>query len=219
MGGFQKGENHPYYGKHFSEEHRQKISQANKGLKRSPEQIELIIKTLKEYRKTHKNHWLGRHHTKETRKKMSLSQVEYFKTHKNAKFGIPMSDSSKQKIAESRLKKGLSHKVLCLETGKEYISLRKASEDTKISRYTIARCCKGLQKSTKGFHFEYVNSEEVKSTSNGKSRKVICVETNKVYNSLADAGRDFGVDKGNIWQACQSDLTTVQGYHFKYYNE
>ena len=219
MGNHLKGANSPFYGKHFNEEHRRKIAEFNKNRIRSPEEIKMATNRLLEYMKTHPSPWLGKHHTEESRKKMSLSQVEYFKTHKNPRLGMSLSDFSKQKIAESRLEKGLSHRVLCLETGKEYISLRKASEDTNISRDTIARCCKGLQESTKGFHFKYINSEEIKSTSNGRPRKVICVEKNKIYNSLAEAGRDFGVDKGNIWQACQSDLITVKGYHFKYYNK
>lgn len=89
MSELNKGENHPNYGKHLSEDHKrklsdahkgkhlseftkQKISEANKGKKLSKE----ARQKMSDSRKGKKNHFYGKHHTEKARKKMS-------ETHKN----------------------------------------------------------------------------------------------------------------------------------------
>ena len=51
-----------------------------------------------------------------------------------------------------------------------------------------------------------------RTSQNGRSRKVIRVETGTVYNSLSEAGRS---NKGNISYAVK-DGGTANGYHFNY---
>lgn len=48
------------------------------------------------------------------------------------------------------------------------------------------------------------------------SRKVKCLETNIVYNSIAEASRMTGISHSNIVYVCQGTYKQIKGYHFKY---
>ena len=54
-----------------------------------------------------------------------------------------------------------------------------------------------------------------RTSQNGKSRKVMRIETGTVYNSLSEAGRH---NKGNIFYAI-TEGGTANGYHFNYLDE
>lgn len=47
-------------------------------------------------------------------------------------------------------------KVRCMETGKIYDSIVKASQATGISTTSISGCCRGEREAVKGYHWEYV---------------------------------------------------------------
>lgn len=49
------------------------------------------------------------------------------------------------------------------------------------------------------------------------SKKVVCIETNIVYPSTADAARKLGLNQGNISNCCSGRNKTCGGYHWKYY--
>ena len=74
-----KGEKHPIYGKHLSEETRRKISNANKGRKMSEETRRKMSESKKEYFKTHKAHNAGKvgifHHSEETKRILSQKHL------------------------------------------------------------------------------------------------------------------------------------------------
>ena len=213
-----KGKNHPYFGKHFSGEHRRKIVEFNKNRIHSQKEIEKATNRLLNYMKTHPNPFLGKNHSLDFKKKKSKEVCKYWSNHKHPREGASLTQKSKDKIAQGRNKKGLSYSVICIESGKIYISLRQASKDMGISRSSISDCCKGKKENVKGYHFKYLNKNN-KVNYNGKKRKVVCIETNKIYDSLADAGRDFNVDKNSIWRCCQENFKTTKGYHFKYYDD
>jgi hypothetical protein len=72
-----KGENHPNYGKHRSEETKKKLSEAQKG---------------------EKNSFYGKHHSEETKKKLS----EANKGENNPNYGKHPSEETKKKISEGK---------------------------------------------------------------------------------------------------------------------
>ena len=82
---YKKGHESYWKGKKFSEEHKQKISEAHKGFIHSKE-------TKEKFRKIH----LGKKHSSQTKEKMS-------KVHK----GIKHTEESKKKMSESKLGKKL----------------------------------------------------------------------------------------------------------------
>lgn len=48
------------------------------------------------------------------------------------------------------------------------------------------------------------------------SKKVICVETCEVFESIHDAERKTGIYSGNISKACTGKYKTTGGYHWKF---
>ena len=48
-------------------------------------------------------------------------------------------------------------RVKCVETGQEWDTITQASEETGCDLTSIVNCCAGRQKTTGGFHWEYVD--------------------------------------------------------------
>ena len=49
-----------------------------------------------------------------------------------------------------------------------------------------------------------------------KMKKVYCLETNTVYDSIAEASRVTGLRVGNIHGVCEGKRKQTGGYHFEY---
>ena len=47
-------------------------------------------------------------------------------------------------------------------------------------------------------------------------KKVICIETGKIYNSAREAARDMKLQYSKISLVCNGKRTTTGGYHFKF---
>ena len=62
-------------------------------------------------------------------------------------------------------------------------------------------------------------SESCKGSKNSSARKVICVETGKIYDTINFAAEDTGLNKHNISQCCRGCQKTCGGFHWEYYNE
>lgn len=97
--------------------------------------------------------------SQETKEKMS-------KTRK----GVPKSEQHKQAISEALIgyKQTEEHKkhnrkaqhrksVECIETGEKYDSLAEAERQTGILGETISRQIRGIQKTTQGLHWRFIN--------------------------------------------------------------
>ena len=50
-------------------------------------------------------------------------------------------------------------------------------------------------------------------------KKVVCVETEQVFDSLTKASEHIGVDKSVISACCRGKTKTCKGYHWKYYED
>jgi hypothetical protein len=68
-----RGEKHHFYGKHLSEEHRRKMSEAHRGYKPTPEEC----RQRSERQMGERNHNYGKHPSDETRTKMRESHRKY----------------------------------------------------------------------------------------------------------------------------------------------
>jgi group I intron endonuclease len=148
-----RGEKHPMFGKHLSEEHKKKLSIAFSGSKNhqygkrmSPEHKEKLRRLS-----------IGRIPSEETRYKMRLARLGeknhfYGKTHtKEAR--IKMSNARKKYAGE---KHPGCRSVRCLETGVVYPYIRKASQETGVHETHISSCCKGKLPHAGHLHWEYV---------------------------------------------------------------
>lgn len=55
-----------------------------------------------------------------------------------------------------------------------------------------------------------------KRQSKAHSKRVLCVETGIIYESLMDAQRKTGIPKGSISKVCNGKLKTTDGFHWKF---
>ena len=157
-----KGENNPMYGKCLTEEHKRKLSESRKGVKLTKEHIEQLTKSKKgkPLSQEHKdkiskantgenNGFYGKHHTEETRQKMS-----------EAKKGKYVGENSPNAKA-----------VYCYEKNEIRLTAKEWSEELCLYRSDIANCCKGKRKSTGGYHFRYATKEEIEEYKNNLKMK------------------------------------------------
>lgn len=80
-------------------------------------------------------------------------------------------------------------KVICFETGKIYNSISEAEKESGAT--TIKRCLQDPKFTSGGYHWcteeQYKNGFMPKQKDIVNAKKIICVETNVVYNSLTEA--------------------------------
>lgn len=60
------------------------------------------------------------------------------------------------------------------------------------------------------------NADHNPYTSDGRPKKILCVELKKFYDSPAEAHRGTGVNSGNIYKAATGEIRTAGGYHWMY---
>lgn len=148
------GENHPWYGRHHSEDTKHILSQKAKerfkenghpstGRKHS-EETKLIMSNLaKERFSTPKtNPFFGKHHTEETKKMLSEKAKERFKD--------PTKCSNY----------GNTRKVICLDDGVVYPSVKYISENFGLSMAALYQNCSGKTNRCGGYCFRYLDLVE-----------------------------------------------------------
>ena len=65
-----------------------------------------------------------------------------------------------------------------------------------------------------GSHNERMKKSQINNPS--KSKKVLCIETNVIYESTREAERQTGIRHSNISSCCNGKLKTAGGYPWKY---
>lgn len=171
-------------GRILSDEHKRKISETMKGNqyakgRKMPEHIMRILIKSRQNEKV--------------RRKISIANT-----------GKKHSEETKRKLSESH--KGLGNKrVVCIETGAIYNSIKEASIQLNLKGYHIGSCCSGNRQTCGGFHWCYekdYNKEKIKELLTPKINKhcisILCVETNKKYNSIQNAAFDIGISPTGI---------------------
>lgn len=131
-----RGENHNFYGKHHSAESKRKMSESTRG----------------------ENHPMySKHHSESTKKKLRESHKrenlsdETLKKMREARIGKRLSEDTKRKLSESHYRK-----VMCVETGIVYESIKQAALDVGCNSTNISAACNGKLKTTAGYHWRYV---------------------------------------------------------------
>ena len=169
--------------KHLSESTKKKLSEINKGKILSEEHK----RKLSESHKGQIPWMKGKKHSEESRRKMSESRKGQIPWIKGKKFseeskrklseshkgqtpwnkGKKMSESKPDYVVWNKGKTGVyseeilikmgAKKVICLETGKTYISAREASREMcgKIKSH-VDSCCRGKRKTCFGYHWAYL---------------------------------------------------------------
>ncbi len=91
-----------------------------------------------------KNPFYGKHHTEETKKRLS-------EIHK----GKPLSALHRKHLSETNPRK---HKIICTTTGEHFNSLKEAADKYNLKSTHISRVCRGKRKSCGGYKFIYDNT-------------------------------------------------------------
>ena len=96
-------------------------------------------------------------HSEETKKLMS----EHHKGELNSMYGKHHSDETKTKISNAiKNHVNTSKRVLCIEIQKVFPSSREVERLLKINHNCINAACNGKQKTAGGFHWKYITEEE-----------------------------------------------------------
>jgi hypothetical protein len=150
-----------------------------------------------------------------------------------------MSNSSKgKKITEKQRIALLSHckgeyngrakKVICVETQEIFNCIKDIERKYSINHSHISAACRGRYKVVGGYHWSYYNNTLDIDTKKNKdsykeirplSKKVKCMETNKIYRSIGEAGRDTKISSSSISRCCSGKIETVKNFHWAYYKE
>lgn len=157
-------------GKH-SEETKRKIGDANKG------------NTI----------WLGRFHSVESKRKLSLKSK-----------GRKLTEETKKKISKAH-----SGKKLSAEHVEKIANSNRGKKRTSLQRAHISNSLKG--------HKGVNHTKETREAIAKKLAKPIqCVESGVVYKSIRDAERATGIDSGSIVKCLKGNLKTAGKFHWIY---
>jgi len=123
-------------------------------------------------------------------------------------------------------------KVICLTTNKIFESIAKASNEYKVNGSAIASCCcktlktagklsDGITKLTWMHYDEYITKtkEEIENIidnalerSKTNNIKIICLTTNKIFNTITEASKEYNIDDSSIVKGCKG-IQSFVGRH------
>ena len=177
-------EKNPMFGKHHSDETKQKISRVHKGKQTSEETKKKLSSALKgrimsdEHKKKIGEASKGRHHSEESKKKMSETKKGLQSGEKHPMFGkhhseeakkkmslarkgkpahnkgVPMSEEQKKKLKNGKTSKKVLQFTLDGEFIREWPSTAECERNGFDSSF-ISACCRGKYKSAYGFKWCY----------------------------------------------------------------
>ena len=151
--------------------------------------------------------------TKEEAMQKEIELIKYYKSN-NRKYGYNMSkggEASDENFSKRYGKdnpKSRRIRVIDADTKKIikiYESQTQASIDLEINRKGITKNCLGQSKTYKGYIFEYDDCEFIKPQKykpgkhpNHKTTKVKCIDDNKIFKSIKEAGEYYNIRPNNI---------------------
>jgi group I intron endonuclease len=161
----------------FSEEHRRKLSEANKGQNLGGTLPEETKRKISEANKGEKNYmfgkkqtennkkatseanrgnkyWVGRKHSQESKDKMAKSKIGKCSGSKNPFFGKKHTQEVLDKLLKCNERRKV--KIFCINNNTEYQSISHASRDLGIDRSQIRGVLNNKTKNAKGFVFRKV---------------------------------------------------------------
>lgn len=203
------GEKHHLYGTHLSDEHKRKISEANKGKIMSRESIE----------KTRAAN-IGRIHTEEARKHMSQAHIGILSGERHPMFGKTHTEEAREKIRQANL-----GKIMSDETKQK---LRDANSGQKSPMYGRfgknhpAYGCKRSDEERK--RLSEIAKQRIGVLSN-KAKKVNQYTKDgqfiKTWDYIKQAAEELCINAAHISACCRGveNRKTAGGFKWAYYNE
>lgn len=116
--------------------------------------------------------------------------------------------------------------IKCVETGQIFNNSCEAARCIGVNRSRIYQVLQDQTSTVKNLHFCYVDeahnnncSTTVKKANTTNTRAIYCVETGRVFNSIAEAMRELGLRPGSFSRALKKPYHAVKGMHFRYVGE
>lgn len=151
----------------------------------------------------------------------SLTSGNGYNLETGGRVNCRVSDETKARISNSLI--GKKRGPLTVEQRRKISEAHKGVKmppRTKETRLRLSAALKGRVFSDE--HKRRI-SEAKRGTQGGKNnpraRKVLCVETGVMFDTIKDAGCFTGGSPKNIISCCRGRLQTSGGYHWKYVNE
>ena len=163
---------------------------------KNEKEMNKIKQKISESNKGEKNHMYGKHHTEETKKKMSEAQ-------KNRK-RKPHTEETKRKISESN--KG---KIFSEETRKKISETHKSEKNPNYGKHWSEETRKKISERNKNGKWSKTVIQIDKST----------YETIAEFPSASEAERQLGYSQANISRCCRGKIKSAYGYIWKYKEE
>lgn len=112
----------------------------------------------------------------------------------------------------------LSKRVICIESGEIFSSIRAAARWANVNDEAIRRVCHGKNKTSAGYHWSFVDEDGnlINSIPKNNLKDVICVETEISFKSTIEAAQWAGVSRNSVAKVCRGEMKTAGGYHWKY---
>lgn len=121
----------------------------------------------------------------------------------------------------------LSDIVVCVETGKRYESIKAATREygdrQESAQSGIGLCCRNPYRTFDGKHWCYPDDLEsridnAEEYTVPRKTAIRCLETGKMYESIADASRDTGINNNSIRAVARGNRHKAGGYTWEYVN-
>ncbi|MBP3801436.1 MAG: hypothetical protein J6I85_05400 [Clostridia bacterium] len=71
-----------------------------------------------------------------------------------------------------------------------------------------------IQKIAEKHRGKKLSKERIEEMRKRNSKPVICLETNKEYNSLFEAQQETGIDRSSIGKVCSGKMNSAGGFHW-----
>lgn len=104
---------------------------------------------------------------------------------------------------------------------KEWESVSAAATEMSFPQPSICAAAQGKRISANGFYWCFVEDYENFKPKKRKTKKVLCVETNTVYDSIKEAAAATGFNEASIRKCCTSpcELSVYKNMHWQYVSD
>lgn len=143
-------------------------------------------------------------------------------------------DDKDYKYQNPKIFYGNTTRIICTTTQEIFNSVQQASEEYNVSHSSISMCCSHKRKTAGALsdgtrlcweYYEDGKTYKIATNTGTSAKKVICLNTNKIYNSLKEAGEDTGVKPNNISMCCRGKIQSAgkmlngEKRIWRYYND
>ena len=171
---------------------------------------------------------LYEHLTKEEAGQKEIKLIAEYKSN-NSKYGYNISMGGDKTTTgykftteqRKNISKAKFFPVYCIEDDKYYYSRQELIDNNILGCYKSAS---GERNTYLGKHYIFV--KDIKKykegniiLKNGAKKKVICLETKKIYNSIAEASKETGCRDSCISECCNNKLKSTNKLHWQYYTK